>query len=66
MKQTTSKSKSRKGKEEKKNKINKKQERKEEDSTQGEYADLQTRKQRAGGLAPRQTNMIRHQGEQGS
>ena len=49
-----------KGKEEKKNKVNKQEEREKEYSTQGEYAYLQARKQRGEGLAPRQNNRTRH------
>ena len=65
MKQTTSKSKSKK-----RNEckiiiiiINRKQERMKEDSTQGGYEDLQACKQHRGGEAPRPKNRIRHHGE---
>ena len=57
---------SRKGNKDRKNRINKKQERNKEDSTQGEYAFFLARKQRGGGVAPRQNDIIRHQREQGS
>ena len=56
MKQTMSKSKSKQGK--KTRKINKQQESKKEDSTQGEYAYLQAGNQRGGGVAPRRNNRI--------
>ena len=43
-----------------------KQERKKEDSTQGEYVDLQARKQRVGRCMTETKNIIRHQGGRGS
>ena len=50
--------------EKKKQGRNKKQEIKRQESTQGEYADLFAGLQAArGGVAPRQKNRIRHQGE---
>ena len=66
MKQTTSKIEIEKGKEEKKDKLNKQQERKKEVSAQGKSAHMQTRTQRVGGVSPRQNNRIRHREEQGS
>ena len=62
MKQTAFKSKSARGKEEKKNKVKKSrtQERGQE------YADFQARKQPGGDVASTQNNRIRHQGRQGN
>ena len=49
-------SKSKKGKEEKKNDLNQQQERKEEDSTQGECAYFRLARSAGGGVEPRQSN----------
>ena len=51
-------SKSKKGKEEKKNDLNQQQERKEEDSTQGECAYFKLARSAGGGVAPRRNNRI--------